>query len=329
MASRLHPEEGGKLGNRTAKRASCPMAHLARISVATLAALALAACGSSSGPRVMARDAGAVDRSIDLSGSDGPLPLTTPDDAGRAAIGAGLFYRSVIDTLQSESGGKSAAKSSSTENCSDGGTRTTDKSGLDRTIRYDQCLEGTLYTDGLFKVEVTSPGYPNSGAKATIGENDVPLLAENRDPANDVRSLLIGTLDGDVRIDSHGDVKEVDAHANMKGAEQDLDGSPRMNYGLDGTHIDVNIDGDDLLIHEDSEFRLTGDCGTGLGNVGTNRNLRVNKNSGVVSDGELALANAAGENATAVFNADESIDVTAPSGAKHYSKEEFRALCPF
>ena len=296
-----------------------------------IAAALLCACGNSNylaAPGLAASLS--ANRSIDLSEATGPLSLDTPDAAARAAIGASLFYRSVIDVLGSESDGKSYAKSTTTEDCSGGGTRTTDKSGLDRTVRYSQCLEGSRFTDGLFKVEVTSPGYPNSGATATLGENDIPILAESRDPADDFRTLALGTLVGDVRVDSHGDVKEVNANANMKGAEEDLDGTPRMNYGLDDVRVDVHIDGSDLLINESGNFRLTGDCGVGQASVGTNRDVRINKDTGVVSDGQLQLSNASAQSASVTFNADQSVDVAVVDGAaQHYTLEQYRALCPF
>jgi hypothetical protein len=296
-----------------------------------LLAIPLAACDSS---RVMHADAPGLsddpapsfDRSIDLSDATGPLPLDTPDDAARAAIGARLFYASALDTLVAA---KSAHAKADTQNCPDGGTRTSDDGNTSRSERYDQCLDGFRYLDGFWSAEVTSPGYPWSDARAQLGENGVAFLAENRDPANDTRSLELGTLDGEIKIDFSGDLQEVKATANLLGAESDLDDDPRMNYGIDGDQLDVQVDGGDYLVTESGDFRLSGDCGVGKATVATPRALRVNKDTGAVTDGELGLSNGSGQTASVVFNADLSIDATAGAATQHYTLEAFRTLCPF
>jgi hypothetical protein len=293
-------------------------------SAALLAAVFSAGCGSGSLSDGQSGPDDPLDRSIDLSGATGPIPLGTADQAARAALGSGLFYSSVTDTLASSKA--SAAKA--TENCAGGGTRTTTESGLDRTIRYTDCLEGSLFTDGLIILDVTSPGIPTSETTVTLGENTTALLAENRNPADDSRTLLLGTIFGDVTINLEGDVEEVDATLNLKGAAEDLSGEPRINFGLDSFHVHVNVDGDFLLIDELGSFRLSGDCTSGIGNADTTRDIRVNQNTGAVSDGELFLSNTAGVNATITYNADGTIDVAATSGTQHYTRQQFEALCP-
>src|SRR5581483_8084938 len=169
------------------------MATRRTLAIAAWTALPLAGCGTSTDPQLaappLAGDPYAFDRSIDLSDATGPLPLDTPDDAARAAIGARLFYASALDTLAS---GKAAHAKADTESCPDGGTRTSDNGSTSRSERYDQCLDGDRYLDGFWSADITSPGYPWSNARAQLGENDTTLLAENRDPANDVRSLELG-----------------------------------------------------------------------------------------------------------------------------------------
>jgi hypothetical protein len=304
------------------------MARRRTWAIAGSVALLACGCGTSTGAHVAAPAlAGeSFDRNIDLSAATGPLPLDTPDDAARAAIGARLFYSSALDTLVA---GKSGEAKADAENCPDGGTKTADSSSTSRSERYDQCLDGSRYLDGFWSAEVTSPGYPWSNARAQLGENDTPLLAEDRDPGSDVRSLELGTLDGQIKVDYHGDLQEVQATANLVGAESDLDDDPRMNYGMDGDRLDVKLDGGDYLINESGDFRLTGDCGVGKATVGTTRDLRVNRESGAVTDGQLDLGNGSGQTASVVFNADQSVDATAGVQALHYTIEEFRALCPF
>ncbi len=297
---------------------------------ALLASLLIAACGDSSSLRFDApalADDGSFDRSIDLSDATGPLPLDTADDAALAAIGARLFYSSVLDTLAAK---RATMAKAETEPCPDGGTRTRDDSTTSRSVRYDNCLDGMRFSDGYLAAEITSAGYPWSDARAQIGENDTTLLIENRDPANDGRSMQLGTLTGEVKVDYQGDLEEVRADVDLVGAQSDLDDAPRMNYGIDHAHIDVRVDGDDLLVNESGPFRLSGDCGVGQAQVTTTRDLRVRREGGAVADGELLLTNASGQSATVVFNGDQSIDVTVPDVApKHYTLDEFRGLCPF
>ena len=306
------------------------MAVRRTLAIAVWTALTLAGCGTSSDPQLaapaLAGDPYTFDRSVDLSAATSPLPLDTPDDAALAAIGARLFYASALDTLVS---GKAAHAKADTQSCPDGGTKTSDNGSTSRSERYDQCLDGDRYLDGFWSADITSAGYPWSNARAQLGENDTTFLAENRDPANDVRSLELGTLDGQVKIDYHGDLQEVQATANLVGAEADLDDEPRMNYGIDGDRLDVKIDGGDYLVNESGDFRLSGDCAVGKATVATPRDLRVNKDTGAVTDGELDLTNASGQSASVVFNADQSVDATAGAATMHYTIDEFRALCPF
>jgi hypothetical protein len=297
---------------------------------AGLLAVLVTACGDSTGydiSRPFADHKDDVDRSIDVSTAVGPLPLDTPDDGARAAIGARLFYSSVIDTLVGGTG--DGAKASVTENCADGGWRTEDKSTTRRAVRYENCLEGFRFLDGFLLAEITGAGYPWSDARAQIGEDDVPLLGENRDPAHDTRSLALGTLTGGVKIDFRGDVEEIDAVVNLKGLQSNLDGPPAMRYAMDSDRVNVQFDGSDLLIDESGNFRIAGDCGEGQASVATPRRLRVNQDTGAVSDGQITVSNASGQSATITFNADQSIDVTAGAASAHFTRDEFEALCPF
>lgn len=289
-------------------------------------ALLLAACGNSNHLGVDARDAAGVDRSIRLSGSDGLLPLGTPDDAARATLGATLYFSSAFEAIGD---GKSAqAKAVETRDCADGGTRTEERDNLDRRIRYRDCLEGVSYKDGLIDLDVTSAGFPDSDGRVTIGEDGLPLLAENRDPADDLRTLMIGTLEGVVTIELDGDIEEVDAIAELQGAAQDLDGPPRVDYALESFHVNIRFSGSDYLLDEEGDYRMAGDCGAGRANAHTPRRLRVSQGSGAISDGELALSNAAGETASAVFAADGSVTVSAGGEERSYSSAELAALCP-
>jgi hypothetical protein len=298
--------------------------------LATAASVVLAACGDSAGydiSRPFADHKDQLDRSIDLSGATGPLALDTPDEAGRAAIGARLFYSSVLDTIGGGTG--SGAKASVTESCADGGWKTKDESTTRRAVRYENCLDGFRFLDGFLSAEITGAGYPWSDARAQIGENDMPLLGENRNPDDDTRSLALGTLTGAVKVDFRGDVEEVDALVNLEGLQSDLDGPPGMRYAMDGDRVNVQFDGGDLLIDESGRFRLAGDCGEGQAHVATSRRLRVNQATGVVSDGQITISNASGQSATITFNADQSVDVGVGAGSAHYTAEEFAALCPF
>jgi hypothetical protein len=309
-------------------RRAFPQTNPARIAPFAVL-LALAGCGSSGLPGVTTPpQAGAddtFDRTIDLADADGPLPLDTTDDAARAAIGARLFYSSVLDTLAAKRG---AAAKAETENCSDGGTRTREESTTYRSVRYDECLEGFRFTDGFLEAEITSAGYPWSDARAQIGENGETLLAENRDPANDFRSLQLGTLTGEVKVNFDGDVEEVVADVDLVGAQSDLDDTPRMNYGMDHDRIQVKFDGDDLLINESGPFRLSGDCGVGRASVATIRDLRVHREGGAVVDGQLALSNDIGRSASVVYNADQTVDVSVADASQRYTLTELRDLCP-
>lgn len=293
-----------------------------------LAALALSACGGSGGGSSSGAEPYAVDRNIDLQSSGAPASTGNPAPVARAAsllleVTDKLDdYIDDLDELFAQTGGS----------CRGGGSVDVSTATIDgavtKTLRFDECIDGDDYRDGVIALSCAASGCAGDGS-IRFGDAGGAFVEQDLD-GNDAQAEV---LDGMIaftgltasretgRLSFDLDAQFADA-AGVIGAVRLSDLRMQMtdSGAIEGSRYDGTL--------RFTAFRTpSGNCdASGMLNIATTAPLVYDDGRDRTESGELRLGQV---NAATVSWSAGSVTAAGGGATASFTEREFDALCDF
>ncbi len=300
----------------------CPMSSPKPQSLYLLAILAalLLGCDSETTPATQSR-------SIQTTGTSAAAPLTTAQDAARAAAALSLLVGQLDfgGTAINRSSGNTSASKARTEACQDGGRVRYDDPAFDGasvSLRADfmECRERGLLLDGVVTARCDNFRSDCRDGAASFGEPSRVLYFEES------LSRSSGLLLGEVEFEGLADdasFTRIASRTSGSGRSEAAQGMIDFLLGDSGqAFVQTKTRGSSSLsISYDGPYALAAnardlDCNSGRATVSTVQPLSVSSDGQrITSSGELRFSNSLGEVASARWD-DGDIIVTGADGSQ-------------